>query len=103
MQAYSWYINIYEGHYISVNKVAKVVMIASASWQFKIYMQALGYAGVRLEPLLYFQQPLNNVSICLQLESGYRDYLFYSLRACSENGKKRLKVHRITKKVQIFE
>lgn len=78
-----------------------MVLIACANWEFKIYIQTLGYAGVRLESLLYYQQPYSNPSVCLQLAKGYAENLFYSLRTHSEQGK-RVKVHVISKKGQSF-
>ncbi len=72
-------------------------MIASATWQFKIYSQTLGFGGMRLQPLLAFQQPFNTPSVCLQLSPGGKDFLFYSLRSHVEGGR-RVKVHRIMKK-----
>lgn len=69
------------GHFISVNNEAKLVMIASANWQFKIYSQKLGYTGIKLNVVLSFQQPYENPSICLQLINGLNcSTLFYSLR-----------------------
>ncbi len=80
-----------------------MLMVASAAWQFKIYTQALGLGGMRLEPVLSYQQPLSSVSICHQLVSGGKEHYFYSLRATSEEGRRKMQVHRISKKTEFFE
>lgn len=39
----------------------------------------------------------------MQLSSGGKDFLFYSLRLHAEEAGKRMKVHRITRKGETFE
>jgi hypothetical protein len=78
-------------------------MIAAINWEFRIYSQTLGFTGVRLNPLLYFQQPLESTSICVQLSTGNGESLFYSLRLGLEAGKKTAKVYRLYKKDEAFE
>lgn len=98
------YIFFKAGQYISVNNEAKMVMIASINWEFKLFSQTLGFSGVRLTPVLYFQQPISATSICVQLASGFGDSLFYSLRyGLDGNNKKTVKVCKLYKKDTSFE
>lgn len=98
------YISFKAGQYIAVNNEAKMVMIASINWEFKLFSQTLGSSGVRLTPVLYFQQPIETPSICVQLASGFGDSLFFSLRyGLDGNNKKTVKVCRLYKKDTSFE
>jgi hypothetical protein len=74
-------------------------MIAAANWQFKLFLRDYAFTGIRLSPLLYFQQPMEMTSICLGLVAGAGNpSLFYSLRLSqTENGTVKKRVHKLIK------
>ena len=47
---------VYIGQYISVNSAHKLVLIASALWDYKIYERKFGFQGMRLETLCHFRR-----------------------------------------------
>lgn len=105
-QAHTRLLSIYPGHYIAVNNEAKLVMIASANFEAKIYSRVLGYQGIRLSFAVSFgSTPLtNSPSICLQLVPGQGNTsLFYSLRKELKEGEKITKVYRVRKGQEEFE
>jgi hypothetical protein len=86
-----------------VNREARVVMIATATWEFKIYQITLGVQGLRLNSLLHYKQPVEVTSICMALQAGGKNALFYTLRLGMEEGERTTKVYRLYRKDNIFE
>ena len=61
-------------------------MIATATWEFKIFQISLGVQGLRLNSLLHYKQPLEVTSICMALHAGKKNTLFYTLRLGMDEG-----------------
>jgi len=80
-------------------------MIAAANWEFKLYAREIGFTGIRLSPLLYFQQPYESINVCFGLVQGLANVsLFYSLRlSLGEGGIRRKRVHKLWKNQSQYE
>jgi hypothetical protein len=78
-------------------------MIATATWEFKIYQVTLAAQGLKLTPLLHYKQPLESPSICISLKPGKKNTLFYTLRMGIEEGEKTVKAYRLYRKDKVFE
>lgn len=78
-------------------------MIATTIWEFRIYQITLGIQGLRLNSLLHYKQPMEVTSICMFLQAGKNNTLFYTLRMGMDDGQKTTKVYRLYRKDNLFQ